>query len=307
MTSERPRDPDSAPRTSRGQMLLDAAIELSRSGDLERAIDGFDAAMNWAIEQGESDLWDRAFCGRCAISIELGERDLLSELRQIVLRSTSQENGFLAAYNIARAYELDRDHERALFYARIARDRCQSLQRRDWMAWSSNQTGNLLLAESQFEEACSEYELALQLMPHESTVDRALLLDNLGYCRIVQGRIDEGFSLLQTSLRTIIRHGAERFQAGPRLSLCYAYLDVGRHAPALRHGLRALDIAQRASDDNAIKYAHFLLGETYNQLGEGDIARGYFTRLQQRYFPGADHVPELLLAVDVRPLINLKA
>ena len=292
---------------SRGQQLLDEAIQQSRSGDFSHALSGFDQAMTWAIERGESDLWDRAFCGRCAITIESGDRDSVSELRQIVLRSASQENGFLASYNIARAYELDRDFERALFYARIARDRCQKLKRRDWLAWSSNQTGNLLLAESHFEEACSEYETALQLMPHETTVDRALLLDNLGYCRIVQGRIDEGFTLLYSSLRTIQRYGAERYQVGPRLSLCYAHLDVGRHNDALRHGLRALEIAAESSDDNGIKYAHFLLGETYNQRGDIELARGFFSRLQQRYFPDAAHVPELLLAIDVRQMINLKA
>lgn len=291
----------------RGRQLLDAAIQESRSGDFSRAIQDFDAAMTWAIERGQSDLWDRAFCGRCSITIETGDRDSVSELRQIVLRSSSHENGFLASYNIARAYELDRDYERALFYARIAHDRCQKLQRRDWMAWSRNQTGNILLAESQFEEACSEYEQALQLMPHDTTVDRALLLDNLGYCRVVQGRSTEGFSLLFSSLRTLVRHGSERYQVGPRLSLCYAYLELGRLEPALRHGLRALEIATEAEDDNGIKYAHFLLGETYNQMGNTDLARGFFSRLQQRYFPGADHVPELLLAIDVRPLINLKA
>ena len=296
------------PTNHRGQLLLDAAIEQSRSGELSQALHGFDAAMSWAMERGDSDLWDRAFCGRCAISIEAGEREsTLTELRQILLRSTSQENCFLASYNIARSYELDRDFEKALFYARIAKDRCSKLQRRDWMAWSSNQTGNILLAESQFEDACAEYERALQLMPHETTVDRALLLDNLGYCRVVQGRTDEGFSLLFSSLQTIIRHGAERYQTGPRLSLCFAYLDVGKLDSALRHGMRSLDIASESGDDNGIKYAHFLLGETYNQKGNTEIAHGFFSRLQKRYFPDAEHVPELLLAIDVRPLINLKA
>jgi hypothetical protein len=50
-----------------------------------------------------------------------------------------------------------------------------------------------------------------------------------------------------------------------------------------------------------------LLGEAYNELGCHSTARDYFTRLQKRFYPDAVHVPELLMAVDVRSLINLKA
>ena len=260
------------------------------------------------MEQGQSDLWDRAFCNHCGVAMEIGDIDeALPELRQIVLRSSDLENAFLAAYNVARAYELAKDSRRALFYARIARDRCQRLERQDWLAWSENQTANLLLADSLFEEACSGYERALQLVGDEPTVERAMMLDNLGYCRIVQGRTQEGFGLLYDCLRTLIREGAERFQPKPRLSLCYGYLEVGKLGAALRQGLRALEIASRYDDDDSIKNAHYLVGETYNQLGSTEHARDFFTRLQQRYYPQAQHVPELLLAIDVRSIVNLKA
>jgi len=37
------------------------------------------------------------------------------------------------------------------------------------------------------------------------------------------------------------------------------------------------------------------------------MARGYFTRLQQEFFQGQSYLPEFLLAVDIRTLVNLHA
>lgn len=297
-----------ASKVSRGRKQLDSAIRAVSEGRLPRALELFDSTMTWALEHGDSDLWDRALCNRCAVEVELGEdTESLSELRQIVLRSKDPENAFLAAYNVARAYDKRKDYARALFYARIARGRCTQLERSDWLGWSHNQTGNLLLATSEIEDACAEFERALALASCSSSIERALILDNLGYCRILQGRHDEGFALLFESLRILIRLGDDRHQAYPRLALCYAYLDTGRLKSALRHGLRAVEIATRGSDHEAIKNGHYLLGETYSQLGQDETARDYFVRLQQRYYPDAPHVPDLLLTIDVRPLLNLRA
>ena len=296
-------------KSTYGHRELERGIDAwNGRGQLEQAIAHFDSAMTWALERGDSDLWDRAFCNRCAADMELGGRpDWLPELRQIVLRSSDPENAFLAAYNVAHAYEREKDFDKALFYARIAHDRCAKLRRRDWLAWSKNQTANLLLGQSHFEEACASYEQALDLMPAPPSVQRALILDNLGYCRIVQGRHDEGFTLLFQGLRTLRHFGAERFESRMLLSLCWGYLELGRLRRALRHGLRALELADRFGDIESIKNAHYLLGEAYNELGCHGTARDYFTRLQKRFYPEAVHVPELLMAVDVRNLINLKA
>lgn len=296
---------------SKAAAILERGIAQFRDNRYELALASFDSSMELAIESGDSKTWDRAFCNRCAVATELGHEDqqdsARGELRQIVLRGAEAETKFLASYTLARIYELDKNYERALFYARIARQHCGSLQRSEWIASSRNQIANLLLAESLFEEACAEYEGALRLMPSQPTIGRAQILDNLGYCRVIQGRHREGFRLLFDSVRTLRRFSAERFLARPLLSLCYAHLDLARHHDALRHGRRALELAMRFGDHDSVKNAHYLLGETYNQLGEDDAARGFFLRLQERYYPQAPNVPELLMAIDVRTLINLKA
>jgi len=42
-------------------------------------------------------------------------------------------------------------------------------------------------------------------------------------------------------------------------------------------------------------------------LGHDAEAYDCFRSLQQRYFPDSPNVPELLMAVDTRSLVNLKA
>ena len=95
------------------------------------------------------------------------------------MRNGDPVNCRIAAYNIARHYELAKNYKKALFYARIALERSEALGRRDWLASSHNLIGNTLLAESLIEQACAEYEQALELMPAEPTVAHAMILDNL--------------------------------------------------------------------------------------------------------------------------------
>lgn len=291
-----------------GHRLVQRGIEAFGSGDRSRAGQLFDQAMAWGIERGDHDLWDRAFCNRCGVDIEDGRHvEGLAELREIVLRSTSLENAFLASYNAARAYDLRGDHDRALFYVNIAKDRCGRLARHDWLAWAHNQAGNLYLTKSRIEDACIEYQTALALLPAESRCAKAQILDNLGYCRMLQGRAREGFGPVFAGLKELRRLGLKREQAPLHLSLCYGYLEIDRLQRALFHGLRGLELAEQHGDIESEKNGHYLVGETYNQLGQDADAYDCFRALQQRHFPSTPHIPELLMAVDTRSLVNLKA
>lgn len=292
-----------------GQRALKRGIASFRSGQREQALHEFDDAMSWAIQHGDSDLWDRAFCNRYAVDLEDGARDRegLSNLREIVLRTGDDENAFLAAYNAARAYDLRGDQDRALFYVNVAKDRCGRLCRHDWLAWSHNLAGNLYLSKSRIEDACIEYQTALALLPGGPHLARAQVLDNLGYCRMLQNRTREGFASVFSGLRMLRKLGLEREEAPLRMSLCHGYLDLERADKALNHGSAGLEIAERHGDIESIKNGHYLVGEAYNQLGNEFAAYRCFRELQQRYFPSTPNIPELLMAVDVRGLINLKA
>ncbi len=288
--------------------LRDRGAAAIDAGRIEEAEDLFDRALAWAREHGDDRQIDLALCNRAAAAIELGHGDgELPRLREILMRNGDPVNCRVAAYNLARFYELTKSYKKALFYARIARERSETLGRRDWLASSHNLIGNTLLAESYVEQATGEYERALELMPQGPGVARGMILDNLGYCRVLQKRFAEGFILLHQSLRLLRRHGPETYQIPPRLDLCFAHLEVGRYGHARRHGVLALELAEKLGEPDFMKNSLYLLGEVENLEGRVATARSYFTRLQREYYPDATYLPGFLLAVDVRKLVNLHA
>jgi tetratricopeptide (TPR) repeat protein len=288
--------------------LRDLGEEAVQAGRLEEAEAFFDQALNLVQEHGESWQIDLGICNRAAARIWLGRGESeLSRLREILLRNANPHNCRLAAYNVARHYELTKNFKKSLFYARIALERSETLGRRDWMASAQNTIGNVLLAESFVDEACQRYETALELMPEDHSVWRAGILDNLGYCRVLQRRYAEGYRLLYQSLRILRRYGSERYLVPPLLDLSFAHIETGRYEHAQRHAASALRIAETTEQTDAVKNALYLLGEAANLSGNSQAAQGHFTELQRGFFPAASYLPSFLMSVDIRKMINLHA
>jgi len=285
----------------RGQQAIDA-------GRLEEAVAILQTAVDLAVQQGDTRLIDVTRCNRAAAVVELGRGDgEVPQLREILVRNSDRVSCRIAAYTIARHYEITRNYKKALFYARIALDRSHLIGRQDWLASSHNLIGNTLLAESFVEEACAAYEKALNLLPYEPSAARGQVLDNLGYCRILQHRTGEAYHLLYASLQLLRRFGARKPEVSARLDLCFAHLETRRYRLARRQGSVALALAESIGDRDSVKNALYLLGEVAQLMGDSDAANGYFTRLREEFFPTADYLPEFLLAVDIRKLVNLHA
>jgi tetratricopeptide (TPR) repeat protein len=280
---------------------------LIEAGRLEEAEAIIRHALAAAQEQGDPRRIDGAICALAAVAIQLGHGDgELPRLREILLRSSDAGNCRLAAYNISLHYEFARNYKKSLFYARIAYDKALQLGRTDWLAYSRNQLGNALLGQSFIDEASLEYQAAVELIPAPG-VWRAIILDNLGYCRVLQKRFAEGYAFLYQSLRQLRRFSAERYRVLPHLDLCFAHLETGHYVHARRHGIAAFELAKKFGNAEALKNALYLLGETANLSGDTEIASGYFNRLQRDYFPDSPYLTGFLLAVDVRKLVNLHA
>lgn len=293
--------------------LIAAGRAAVEAGSLEAALESFDRALALARAASSRPLVDRAFCNRSAVAQELAGAaadeagDAVPELRQILTRNPLSETGYLAAYTLARAYDLRQDRAKAQFYARIAREHATAIGHREWMSHAHNLLGRLFLSQSDFEEAGREFEAALELNPSGPPAWRAIIEDNLGYCHIVGGRLREGLTLLYRSLRGLRRSGARRYEFHPRLSLSLARLECGDARAALRHGRAALAGAERAGDAEGIKAALYLLGEAAKQGGDVGLARAYYGQLQVRFYPENSSLADLLLAVDAREMVNLKA
>lgn len=277
-------------------------------GDLDTALACYEEALEVARRAGLVEQIDLALCNRAAVMIaqRTGEGQI-PKLREILLRSEEPIHRRLAAYNIAQHYEYVGENKKALFYARIALEQSRLIGRADWIASTLNQTGNSLLAESRIEEATETYERALELMPASEPVARSRILNNLGYCRILQGRCSEGLGLLYLALRTLRRLRNQRYRTMVHLDLCFGLLEVGKYRAAYRHGLVALKLGEAAGDSENQKNALYLLGETANVAGDEQRACTYFEQLQKRFFPDSTYLPEFLLSIDIRNLVNLHA
>ncbi len=293
---------------NRFDSLREQALAFSRQGANTEALELCDQALALAHEFGKDQLVDRAICNRAAVlvSMDRGE-EVISQLRALLLRTADLTSRHFAAYNIARFYEYERNAEKGIFYAKIAVESARSLDRPEWVAGSLNQLGNFQIRQSYFADASACYQESLSTLKSEPSNERSMVLSNLGYAMAMQGKHREALSLLLQSLRAYRRIGHSLMERIPRLDLCFTYLEMGRYQRAIRHGLAALSLAEEAEDNGWIKNCLYLLGEGSKLSGNHFLARQYFSRLQSEYFPGQEFIPEILLSMDVRGLVNLRA
>jgi tetratricopeptide (TPR) repeat protein len=293
---------------ARGRRALAEGVRHAKAGRLERASKSFARAETVGTECADEGMEDRARVFRIAVEMEMGMvQGQAATLQRVLLRSHDPEICFFAAYNTARCYDLERSYRKAAFYARQALRWSGPTGRTDCEAMAHNLIGNLHLVECEFESARTGYERALELMPEAPRIERALVLDNLGYCHLVLGELKDGFTQLYESLRMLSRLDAQDLRPRPRLSLAFGYLEIGRFDYAARHAQTALEEARRAGDETSIKNALYLLGQTYNLQGDESRARECFCELQRTFYPDNGAIPDFLLAIDVRRIIHLKA
>ena len=292
--------------------LRQRAGDAVRRGRWRDALPFVTHAWEWAIENGPEALQDRALCNLSIVKIHLGEDDgCVAQLGEVLLRTRDPESRWLASYNIARAHELDKRFDRGLFYGRIARDQARAMDREDLLAVSHNRLGNLYLGQSETGKATREYERSLELMKHDGgrgdgSLELGKILDNLGYCRVLQGRLEDGFRLLVRSWRILRSGDTLQPLISLHLDLAYAYLEVERPRHADRHARRALEYSRRLDEKPSVKNALFLLGESATLRGDEVQARRSYGQLQS-FYPDLPVITDLLLAVDTRSMINLRA
>lgn len=303
-------DPDTTPRPSpdRYEELRTEAGRALYLGRLDEASELFERAYRIALDQKDPGVVDLAYCNCAVVATRLRRaQEMVPRLQEILLRTTDPQVARLSAYNLALAYDRPDGYRKSLFYARISLRYATELDDPAQRASSINQIGNILCAMSQFETALEHFEEAKALLEEDESPSKALVLDNIGYCRTVLGDYPGAFGYLFRSLRMLRRLDARLYEAEPRLALCFAYLHVGRPGRAVLHGAHALEMAEQTGDANTTKHALLLLGEAYKMAGKLDVAQECFTLLQETFYPEMPEVPGMLFGLDVCKMINLRA
>ena len=256
---------------------------------------------------GDAEVRDLAICNRASVKVSLGCGDeLVVALRAILLATRSETNAFLAAYTVSRHYEYKKEYKKSLFYGRIALDKVERADNSGWRAGTLNQIGNALLATSEVNAAQRHYRQALALVA-EGSVLQGIFLYNLGYCEVLEGRALDGARKLMRALRITRRNGARIEEVQARTDLSFAYLELGRCERAGRHAERALSLARELDWQHGVKNALYVAGESARLAGDLEIAESRFEELQHDFYPEQPYLGTLLMAVDVRRMINLHA
>ncbi len=292
------------------EFLRKTAKDALWAGDYERALTLYDDGLALARSWKDRDLEDLFTCNRVTTLIEMDRQDFdLSRLKEIVLRNPTSFNGVLAAYVSANAHEARGEYPKARFYAQSSLARARDLGLEELTGTSLNLLANLELRESRFVEARDLFEEALGRLESEGeslSRQAAVAADNLGYCHIALDRIELGLPLVHRSISLLDSLGARQAMDYPSLDLCFAELKRDHLDQAENWGVRALSLGVEFGRRDVVKNSHYLLAETYSEMGRETQADEHYEALADFYpdFPALKHY---LHQISLMEVINLRA
>ena len=289
--------------------LTSAAQRAFARGRVERALGLFSAAEDEAKRAGDRELSDRAFCNRCVVLLELDRLDgAVGELKTVLMRARDPFTAWMAAYYTAQVYEAEGNVARALAYARRASEQAESCGERRARKGSANLHGVLALKDSHFGEAADHFRVALQLAGEDGddAINLAVARDNLGYCLMCTGQVEEGAALCQDAAAALERLGTRQLLPEVYQDLCYGALQRDRFDEARSWGEKALALAREYDHPTVARNTLMLLADAAMDLEDEDASEGYLEALAA-FYPDFRGMKSFLRAFNVRDVINLKA
>ncbi len=287
---------------NRMETLRQQGLEKLRNNEPESAIAIFESAIAASTDPVVSQ---RLFIHKTMglLALERLDAPELSELPKIVFRRADETNVYLAAYALSYRFRLEAKLERASHYANIALEAATNLDQREWILDSLTELGNVAVYDSRFEDAIERYEQAMQLLSEDpNQFRRFFLLQNIGYSRIVSGDAQAGVDLIEQAVALMQKLGTTGYLAESYIDLCHGYLALGELGKAEFYGELGLEHHVEARQERNV---HYLLGEIAFELGDFASAEEHFAHLAAHY-PDFPQLRNLLLAVDLRSMINWK-
>lgn len=286
--------------TDRIEELRQAGLAKVLLNQLEEAIELYDEALALATNEETREL---IIINKADAMIGL-ERSgpEVQELARVIMRRRNPRHVCLAAYALQYKHRLEGDFKRALFYGQLALRAAEESNDLAYKRAVLVDLGNIYEMDSQVEKAIEHFLQALDVLdendPHQR-LSRGYALENLGYCRLLQGETETGLALVHEALGYLDDPlgRAEAF-----IDLCYGYLDSGDLDRARHYGEAGLEAS---GDARQTRNAHYLLGEVAYKAGDTEGAEAHFDHLA-RFYPEFKNLKSLLFALDLRGMVNLK-
>jgi tetratricopeptide (TPR) repeat protein len=284
------------------EQLRQAALEHVRQGDLDEAIALYDEALSVVADDEARELITINKAD-AMIALERSGPEV-QELARIIMRRRNLRHVYLAAYALQYKHRLENDFKRALFYGQLALRTADEANEPAWRRVVLIDLGNVYEMDSQIDQAIECFREALEISGesnenHDQDLSYGYALENLGYCMLLQQKIEDGIETIQRAL-AILHDPIGAAEA--HIDLCYGYLEQNDLDKALEHGTAGLDLAK---DPRQIRNSHYLLGEVAYKLGDVETADFHFDQLA-RFYPEFRNLKSLLFAIDLRGMVNLK-
>jgi tetratricopeptide (TPR) repeat protein len=287
---------------TRAEEIRQAALARVRENAFEDALALFDQALSLADDDEMSELLtiNKAYV---LIQMETDGPEV-QRLPMILMRRRNAKHTFLAAYHLQVKYSLAKDHKRAYNYGRIALEASEQVEDKWWKLGVLNQLGNSCVFDSRIPEAIDHYREVLTVLEGhpDQLVARAFATQNLGYCLVVEGELEQGIETIHAAIELMRAAGAEGYVAEPFIDLCYGYLELGDLDSARKYGEAGLE---KATENRQVRNAHYLLGEVAYKQGDSASAEAHFEHLA-KFYPDFPQLKNVLLALDLRKMVNLK-
>ena len=278
------------------------ALALVRTGDYEEALRIYDAALALAEDEEVLELITINKAD-AMIALERSGPEV-NELPRVIMRRRNVRHVYLAAYALQYKYRLENDLKRALFYGQLALRTADEANEPSWRRIVLLELGNIYELDSQIPTAieCFEESLAIgeeSRQNRDRDLSHAYAVENLGYCKLLQGKIEDGLAYVHEAL-SMLTDPIGRAEA--YLDLCYGYLENREYSKARIYGEAALELAK---EPRQIRNGHYLLGETCYKAGDTESATFHFDELA-KYYPQFKNLKNLLFAIDLRSMVNFK-
>lgn len=286
----------------RVEELRQSGLAKVREGALEDAIVLYDEALSLAEEETTRELITINKAD-AMIALERSGPEV-QELARVIMRRRNPRHVYLSAYALQYKHRLEGDLKRAMFYGELALRTADEANEPTWRRIVLLELGNIYLTDSQVPRAIECYKEAIAIDAEspdnrDRDMSHGYALENLGYCLVIEGQVDEG---IETMLRSISILTDPIGLAEAYIELCFAYMEKGDVEHAKYYGNTGLKIA---TEPRHLRNVHYLLGElAYN---EGDLATAdaHFDELC-RFYPNFTNLKNLLYAIDLRSMVNLK-
>jgi tetratricopeptide (TPR) repeat protein len=286
---------------NRIEELRQEARARLRRGDYEQALEVYDEALLLADDDETRELITINKADAMIALERTGPE--VHDLPRVIMRRQNPRHVYLAAYALQYKYRLENDLKRALFYGQLALRTAEDASEPSWRRIVLLELGNIYELDSQIEQAIECFHESLSIDEEsplqEKELSHSYALENLGYCLLLQGHLDEGIRRVHEAL-DLLHDPIGRAEA--YVDLCYGYLEKKQYEKALFYGQAGLDIAK---DPRQTRNAHYLLGEACYKSGDVDGADFHFSELS-KFYPQFRNLKNLLYAIDLRSMVNLK-